>query len=131
MAVSIRAAKVDRLGVLAEKIAPIKDAIKEYEELRKEIVAWFDDQPADKVCRETGRQFEIEVSERGEERVINLAKLAKKLGPKQFLAVVSVPMKKLDQHVSPEDQKDLVTKVRTGSRRVTVKRKPKPTKDAA
>lgn len=130
--VSIRAEKVDRLGKLAKLIEPIRPALKEYEDLRKEIVAWFEDQPADKVCIESGKLYEVEASEKGEERTINIAKLAKKLGPKRFLAVVTVPMKLLDQHVSPEDQKDMVTSARTGSRRVKVRLRMQPKgKDAA
>lgn len=129
MAISIRAAKIDRLGKLAEQIAPVKPLLKEYEDLRKEIAAWFDDQPPDIACSESGQQFEVEASPRGNERKINLLKLSKKLGPKKFLSVVKVPMSVLDQHVSPEDQKDMVTTERTGSRSVTVSRKGK--KEAA
>lgn len=128
-AVSIRAAKVDRLGKLAALIEPIKPALKEYEDIRKEIVSWFENEPADKVCTEAGQHYEVEASAKGEERTINIAKLAKKLGPKKFLSVVTVPMRLLDQHVSPEDQKDMVTTARTGNRRVTVR--PKGKKEAA
>lgn len=128
---NIRGPKIDEIGRLADKIEPIKPAIKRYEELRKEIAAWFDGEPPDKVFTESGRTHEVEISEKGEERTVNLLKLSKKLGPKRFLQCVAVPMKLLDQHVSPEDQKDLVTTARTGSRRVKVKRRGTGPKEAA
>lgn len=123
MAVSILAGKIDQLGKLAEEIEPFKPKLKEYDDLRKKIVAAFADRPADEVIVESGKVFEVEISAREEERVVNLAKLSRKLGPKKFFSVVTVPMKLLDQYVSAEDQKDMVTKERTGSRRVTVKRR--------
>lgn len=123
VAVSILAGKIDRLGALAEEIEPIKPKLKEYEDLRKEIVAAFEDQPAAKAFTESGKLFEAEISAKSEERVVNLSKLSKKLGPKKFFSVVTVPMKLLDQHVSPKDQEDMVTLQRTGGRRVKVKRK--------
>lgn len=127
MAISIRATKIDRLGKLAEVLSALKAAAKEYEELRKEIAGWYADKPAEQSFTESGKAYVVEVSPCGEVRQVNIAKLAKRLGPKRFLQVVQVPMKLLDAHVSPEDQRDMVTTTRTGARRVTVSKKPEAT----
>ncbi len=126
---SIRAAKVDEFGKLAERLKPVKKDLKRYDELRKEIADWFDEEAPDKSFTESGKHYEVEVSERAEERTVNLSKLSKKLGAKRFLEVVRVPMDLLDQYVSPEDQKAMVNKARTGGRRV--KARPKDRKEAA
>lgn len=120
---SIRAKVIDELGKLAEQLEPARPLLKRYDEIRKQIAGWFDGEPADQTFVEAGKAYEVEISERAEERTINIAKLAKKLGPKRFLTVVKVPMSALDQHVSPEDQRDMVTTERTGGRRVKVRRK--------
>lgn len=122
---SIRAKVIDELGRLADKLEPVKPLLKRYEELRKQIAGWFDAEPAEQAFVEAGKAYEVEISERAEERTVNIAKLAKKLGPRKFLGVVKVPMSVLDQHVSPEDQKDMVTTARTGGRRVKVRPKGK------
>ena len=120
-----RSQVVDDFGRLAVKLEPIRKDLKRYDDLRKEIVGWYAEEPGDEAFVAEGRSYEVEISERSEERVVDIAKLQKKLGSKLFMSIVKVPMGLLDLHVAPEAQKGIVSKEQSGPRRATARRKVK------
>lgn len=119
-----RAAVVDELGRLSEKLRECDAVHKRYDVLRKQVAGWYDAAAADVAATVEGRQYSVEVSARSEERKIkSMAKLAKALGAKVWWSICKVTMGDLDEHMTKAMQEAHVVVGQTGSRTVKVTRK--------
>lgn len=113
------AAIVDELGRLAARIAEVKPAQDRYDQLRTQVVSWYEQEDPAKEFTLDGADFSMTVSARSEERKIaSMAKLAKRLGQRVFMAAAVFPMKALDALLLPAEQAEFVAAERTGPRKL-------------
>jgi len=118
--IQIPATLIDEFGAvfamrdgLKADLAPVE---KLYVKLRDQIGALIAGAPADTTFLEAGDTYTLDISERKNERTVDIAAARKKLGAAGFLAVCSVTQSALNDVLpKPEVEKLLVTS-QTGQR---------------
>lgn len=95
IAVDPRAAIVDEIGDLESLLAPLKPKQARLDALRTELRASYDDAPGAEAFRADGTRYFVMVGERGDQTVVDTAKLYKRIGWKAFLVLANVTVKAL------------------------------------
>lgn len=121
-------AQVDEFGELALNIeafekttAAIEHAknLGRYDELKKLIPSWYDNEPANKDYTAAGKRWGVSVSERGFKREItDMAAIHKDLGDTKFLVLCGFRLEDADRHVSEAVQKTAIRKEQIGPRKL-------------
>jgi hypothetical protein len=124
----VRVAIVDELGALDTELGPqlaiLKPKMKRFDELRKMVASWYDEEAPEADFQASGDKFTAVIEARGwERRITDMRKLAKILTHALFFEHCSFALGKFDKLVDVEKHKDLVVKEQTGTRTVTVIRK--------
>lgn len=121
--VNLTAVWADELGQIQAELAPVRGKITREEKLKKLLREQAD---TDGIAATVGTfyrgaEFTASVGERAEERNFELLKVyrASKMKPAEFLALCSMTLKNVEKVLSDEQQKELITKAATGSRKVT------------
>ena len=123
------AAVVDEFGRLDAELALLKPKLDRHEELRKQIAACYDDQPAEQDFQAAGDQFTAVIGPRGNRRkIIDMKKVFKAMGQAIFFKLCDLPLGKLDALIPEHEQKGIVQWEKSGSRTVKVVVKTEPKK---
>ena len=110
---------IDEFGELEQRLAAFKPVSDRRDELRKEILGWYENAGAGEKFTLAGSRFNVEVSACGQERsIISMPKLFKRLGQKLFFAVCKVSLKSVDEHIAAAEQAEFVTISQSGPRRL-------------
>ncbi len=121
-----RAALVDELGAIQERLAKVKLDQAREKAIKDEIRdIWMDGVKASQPRAFQGAAYIVEVSARKIERLVDVARLYKRIGLKRFLTIATVTLKQLGT-LEPEDQAGMIVSEQTGSRDVRVVRALKP-----
>ncbi len=110
------AAQIDELGLIERKLLPFRNDLAREILLRTAIRAHFTDSPAWETFEPAGVKFRCLVSARGNERVINTAKLCKLIGLKAFAAIAKTTLALLEKTQPPDIVANVVTSEQTGHR---------------
>lgn len=118
----MRAAVVDELGRIEQKLLEVDLLSKRRERLREKIRSWFPPtEKPDASFTVDGQLYTVEISAReSQRRITSMFELLARLGVQQFLAHASFSMTVLDSLILPADQTGLVATERTGPRRLIV-----------
>lgn len=115
------AAAVDELGALSVRMQELRQIQDRYDQLRRRILAWYDDHPPGQSFSIEGAHFAAEVSPRMvERRIRSMTALFKELGQRRFLKYCQFPLAALDEIMAPAEQERLVVTSQTGPRRIKV-----------
>jgi hypothetical protein len=117
----IPAEKIDRYGVLDQKVRQFAPTRAEYEALRKEFQVSLAEHPAGEPYIAHGAHYEVQFTARRNERTITepvrlFNRLRKLLGLDLLLQRLRIPLALVDQHIAPEMQSAFLKEERTGAR---------------
>lgn len=125
-------AAVDEFGDLAELIRKFKPTLDRHEQLRKEMLGWYADLPADKSFAVPGARYVVTIGEKADERrILNPKALLKRLGAAIFWKAVRIPLAEVDRHIAEVDRGEFVEKTQTGPRKVSAAALPQAAQRAA
>lgn len=113
---------IDAMGVLAAEIKPLEKKKKEYEELRKELVALTMAQ-AEPQAEEVlaGDQFQVAIGAASMKREVAANSVVYKVvGHETFMALAKISLGDIDKYVTEDLKAKIVTSVPAGPRKVTV-----------
>lgn len=110
---------VDRLAELEAIISPeVQKALKERKRLEDELRAVADAQvPADEKVVFAGTKANFSVSEKSEQRTVDVKQARLALGEKLFGELARLLLGDVDRYLSKSEQSTCVTAARTGSRK--------------
>lgn len=115
-----RDAILNELGAIAGRLKALKPLQDRYEQLRKQVLSWHEDEAPDKAITLETDQYVVEVGARGNERHIrSIRHLQKRMGP-EFWKYATVPMSALDNILTAQEAPEFIDRLQTGPRRVTV-----------
>lgn len=125
-----RAELIDISGVLTQAVSDWKDQealfkpTKDLFDAAKELIEKkYEKQPAEQAYTEDGKHYTVIVGPRSNERkIVDMPAIAERL-KERFFALCSMPFKKLDVEIPPDQQTGLVTQERTGDRTIKLVRK--------
>jgi hypothetical protein len=129
-----RLQQIDEFGELDRKVKEFAPTAKRHEALAKTIRSWYEDYPTDEPAIAEGALYQIQVSERAEERSLGLKaklKIYSLVGKSAFLTLVSLSLKAATTATSEETVDKLAAKERTGSRKLVPVLKAPAVKQAA
>ena len=110
---------IDEFGLLSQQMEAFKPTEERHKQLRAQIAAWWDDQPANQAFLEEGERFTLEISERAHTRTItNMGKLFRMLGQKLFLKLCKFPLAAVDTNVPEVEHKAFLEENQDGSRKL-------------
>ena len=119
-----RAAVVDEMGRISERLREMQPLAARYAQLEEEARSWHVNDSAEEQYTHEGKQYSVKIGARGEQRVVkNVKALKKALGETKWMKVIKVTLTALDKVMTVEDQAAFVEKKRTGNRPVVVTRK--------
>ena len=112
-----RQAVIDEFGALQAKVDEFKPTRERHAELREQIAAWYEKEPATRPYIEEGRKYVLQVSACTNERAItSMSKLFKLLGLETFLKLCKVPLGSVDACVPKERHSEFLVASQTGPR---------------
>lgn len=115
-----RCAIVDEIGDLEAELAPLKPKQARLDLLRASLRASYDDKPAADSFQVEGNRFVVIVGGRGDQKIVNILKLFKRIRAKLFLQIASVTLKAVEA-LPPDVELECVSKsVNTGPRTLKV-----------
>lgn len=116
---------IEEMGALERKVKDFKPTADRLAAVKKALQEHYDSTlSADQAFEQESEHFLLEVSAKGNQRTVtSAAKVCALLGDEKFLAVATVPLKAIDDYMTPEEKAEVLKEERTGSR--TLKLKPK------
>lgn len=119
---------IDEFGELDRQMQQMKPAVERYEALKAIIKGWYDHSPPGGTAIAKGRLYEIQVSARETQRRIRSMMLVYKAvgGLQKFFALVTVPLKGLEDLIGKEKAAALLVEEQCGSRRLKAVPKSSP-----
>lgn len=116
-------ALVDSIGALDAELAPFKAKFSLLEAQRKLLRARYDSAAADSFFLAEGSRFQVQLGPKGNERKVNVGKLARLVGLDVLARIASVTLKALENECSGAVVCDVVTLAATGTRELTIREK--------
>ena len=113
-----REQKIDRYGELDRQVQAFQPTAAEHQLLKDEIKSWYQDHPADQAAIAEGGLYTVQVSPRENESQVDKPKLLKLVGRIEFLKLCQVTLKAVKESLGEGKLAELVTKERTGSRKL-------------
>lgn len=116
-----RSQQVDEFAVLDNQVKAFAPTAKRHAALASEIRGWYQDHPADSPTLAEGKDYDILVAERTEERTLGLkakAKIFAVIGKAAALSFFSLTLKAATAAVGEVMVEELATKERTGYRKL-------------
>ncbi len=111
------AALADELGRLDSEMKDFKDLKKRYDQVRAQILSWYEEKPDDESFVVEGTTHSLLISERANARKIkSMPKLFKRLGEKLFLQLATFALKHVDEHIPITERKLYLSEAQTGPR---------------
>lgn len=112
----------DEVGTLNAQVKEIEDnpVFKQYAVARAELLGLLDDTyDADEAVELVGDEYHLKVWAKGVKREItDIGRVFELMGQDTFTEVCSVPMKAVDDYLTPPQQEEVVTSERVGARRL-------------
>ena len=121
-----RRAVVDEYADLVAETTPWKAKFTRRDDLAKIIRDWYVNADANKAHLAEGDRFQVLLSPKGNETVIDMVKVWAALGRKKFIEAVTVSLTALKEVVPAATIAAMTTKNQTGSRSLTVQAAPPP-----
>ena len=94
-----------------------KELKERYDQVRAQILSWYEDKPEEKSFVVEGERHSVVVSERSKARKIrSMPKLFKRLGQKLFLQLCTFALKYVDEHAPLTERPAYLSEAQTGPR---------------
>jgi hypothetical protein len=117
--VDIRAQAADEFGELERRVAEFKPVKDRHEALKKQIQAWFEQEPADQPASVEGKLYIVQASPRTQQtRIKSIPRLFKRLGKALFMEVCNVPLTAVRNSIPETEHEQFLEVERTGSRSI-------------
>ncbi len=111
---------IDEFGALDSELEALKPKKDRHEFLRKQILSWYENEPADQAFAPEGESYVIAITERANERSYKptaMRRLSKYLGG-AFYSLCSLTLKNFDANVPEGERHRFVEEAQTGARKV-------------
>src|SRR4030095_6737253 len=114
-----RRAICDDYGELDRRMQIAKPDVQRYETLKHAIKSWFDQAPPDADGTIEGAAYRLHVSARERERrVRDVHALVEAIGLEKLLALVNIPLQRIEDLRGRVRLEEITVEARTGSRRI-------------
>lgn len=119
-----KAVVVDEYGRLDAELKAVKPKEARHEQLRETIQSWYESADPEQSFTVDGSRYTVELSARANERKIkSIQALYKRFGIREFLKLVTVSLKALEERLTVAEMSAFVTQDRTGRRGLKVTEK--------
>ncbi len=115
---------VDEFGLVSDELAEMAKLKKRQEQIRKQILGWYEGAPEGESFVVQGNGYCVEVSPRQEQRKIrSMAKVFRHFKERLFLRLCTVPLKVIDDHIPASERDEYLVTERSGPRKVVSTRR--------
>lgn len=114
-----RVAIIDRYGELKRRVAEFKPVSDEASRLEKQIVSWYDEEPATSTFVEEGEYYSVQIGQKKNERtIVNMGRIFALLGRARFLELCSFPLAVIDKSLPDSVRKVALHEDNAGDRSI-------------